>query len=100
MHLCILRCAYCDIDYDVIGKVETFDEDFSYVVHVAGLRDALPASARGLRRNSVPHADGGTEEYFKQLSHGQKLALYSLFRIDFELFGYSPEPYIQITSEK
>lgn len=21
------RCAYCDVDYDVIGKLETFEED-------------------------------------------------------------------------
>ena len=25
------RCLYCDISYDVIGRMETFDEDVRYI---------------------------------------------------------------------
>ncbi len=37
------RCAFCDIDYDVIGKMETFDADFLYYY-------TPPASRRNSRR--------------------------------------------------
>lgn len=26
------RCSYCDITYNVIGRVETFDEDLRYIL--------------------------------------------------------------------
>ena len=28
------RCAYCDVSYDVIGKMESFEEDVRYVLYI------------------------------------------------------------------
>ena len=27
-----VRCAYCQAHFDVVGKLENFDEDFKYIV--------------------------------------------------------------------
>ncbi len=93
------RCAFCDIDYDVIGKMETFDADFLYFVHAAGLQEEFPQAGQGLKMNSFPHTDNKTKEYFHQLSHEQKHTLFYLLKFDFELFGYSPKPYIDHLGE-
>ena len=29
------RCAYCDVSYDVIGKMESFEEDVRYVLYIS-----------------------------------------------------------------
>ena len=37
-----LRCSPCTIDYDVIGKVETLDDDIGYIYGALGLKAMLP----------------------------------------------------------
>ena len=34
-----------------------------------------------------------TKSYFMQLNTKQKKNIYRMYKIDFEMFGYSPEPY-------
>lgn len=36
-----LRCDYCNIDFDIIGKVETFEDDVKLIMERAGLTDLL-----------------------------------------------------------
>ena len=43
------RCLYCDISYDVIGRIETFDEDFKYILRRKNLTDLFNRS--GLHRH-------------------------------------------------
>jgi hypothetical protein len=38
-------------------------------------------------------------EYYGQLRKRQVAELYHMFRLDHELFGYSPEPYIQLAMD-
>ncbi len=82
--------------YDVIGKVETFDEDFKYIVHTAGLGDIIPTSDIDIKRNAVPvaHADNRTHKYFELLTKEQKQDLFKVYELDFELFGNSADEYL------
>ncbi len=32
-----IRCGYCDVPYHMIGKLETFQEDFKYLSTVTGI---------------------------------------------------------------
>ncbi len=81
--------------YDVIGKVETFDEDFKYIVHTAGLGDIIPTSDIDIKRNAVPvaHTDSRTHKYFDLLTEEQKQDLFNMYRFVFELFGYTADEY-------
>ena len=47
-----VRCAFCSLDYDIIGHQETFKEDVAYILIKAGLADTgVPlAGALGERR--------------------------------------------------
>ena len=36
------RCAYCDIPYDVVGRIETFQQDIRYILIVKNLTTQIP----------------------------------------------------------
>ena len=46
------KCQHCAIPYDVIGRMETFDEDLKYIVLKLGLENILPIKTiTTLRKN-------------------------------------------------
>ena len=89
------RCAFCDILYEVIGKVETFEEDWRYILKASGLELALAGGGDSSSRveNSRPHTDNRTSVYFGQLSREQRDALARIYSLDAELFGYDLQKY-------
>ncbi len=96
--LCICRCAYCDIPYDVIGKMETFDDDLKYIATVAGISDLIlekEGAEQGVQLNMASNKEeDGTLKYFRQLNAGRKKQLCELYQYDFDMFGYSPDKYL------
>ena len=84
-------CLYCDVDYDVIGKLEDFDEDMAYIAEKLNITEKLgllhhiqhksPEKAHSSRRNK-------RDKYMSQLSQKMVRALYKLYEIDFEMFDY------------
>jgi hypothetical protein len=48
------RCSYCDITYNVIGRVETFEEDFRYILLKQNLTNILPLKQTGVHKNKSP----------------------------------------------
>jgi len=85
----ISRCAFCDIPYRVIAKAETFQEDQQYIGQLAGVE---------LEQVETHHSSGGStrdlaRKYFEQLDTRTVDKLYSLYQVDFEMFGYSPDLY-------
>ena len=92
-----LRCFYCSFSYNLIGRMETFQDDFKYVVlkqKLEGILDLNP-----LRKNA---ADSNFERkaeslnYFSQLSRKQIVQLYEMYQPDFDLFDYEADSYIQL----
>ena len=45
------RCLYCDISYDVIGRIETFDEDFKYILTRKNLTDLFNRSGLHIHKS-------------------------------------------------
>ena len=77
-------CQPCHVRYDFIGHYETLVSDSRYVLRRLGIRDArLPRPTAG--HNSSDHV----VEMFSQLTQTQLRRLVDVFRLDFELFGYS-----------
>ena len=85
----ISRCAYCSVPYAVISKAETFEEDKRFIGEMAGVQfeDIQAHKSSG----------GGTKElarkHFEQLDVQTVDQLYEFYKVDFEMFGYSPEVY-------
>ncbi|XP_063242601.1 carbohydrate sulfotransferase 11 [Bacillus rossius redtenbacheri] len=85
-------CTPCQVDFHVIIKFETLQEDQNYLIHLAGLQNTIKPEwknpAKGRSTNKL------ISSYYSQLSRMQILQLYDIYRYDFELFGYTLEGYL------
>ncbi len=97
----IQRCAYCDLSYDAIGKLETFAEDMRFIARSSKLDPGLFSEGDlGLALHSSKTATSKNDKrkktlkYFSLLSPAQRMGLFRLYEFDFRLFGYSPRPYL------
>lgn len=92
------RCAYCDVHYDVIGRIESFSDDLKYILEKTGLKGVIEVEERVNGR--VQKAVGGRDErvanYFKQLDKGLRRRLYKVYSPDLEMFGYSGKDILDI----
>jgi len=90
----ISRCGYCDLPYRVIAKAENFQDDQRFIGDLAGVQ---------LDKVETHHSSGGStrqlsKEYFSMLDTHTVNRLYNLYKVDFEMFGYSPDLYYQYAS--
>ena len=84
--------AFLDlIRFNVIGKLETIVEDTTYISQKANLNldiSQFPwANKKGATKDS-------SLDYFKQIDAKSILKLYEIYKIDFEMFGYSVSEYL------
>lgn len=80
-------CSPCTIDYDVIGKLETVNDDAKYVLNLIDAPEKIIPSESSHPTNS---SDKGTfDKYFSQLNKKTLTQLWDLYKLDYELFGYS-----------
>jgi chondroitin 4-sulfotransferase 11 len=88
-----LFCTPCLLNYDIIAKVETMLQDQVYVIWAAGLRGLIQPRWR----HKTYHADGKeiSKRYFSQLSKQEVKRLYEKYKLDFELFDYKVDDYLQ-----
>ena len=99
------KCQYCVIPYDVIGRMETFDEDLKYKVLKLGLENILPIrTITTLQENRSDHKKHKkikdrtkkSLEYYSELEKSQIKELYNIHQIDFEMFGYDTIDYLTL----
>ena len=92
-----LHCHVCDIEYDIIGRMETLGDDSDFIAEQSGL---------GGTNISLPWANrrsGGEQDslaYFRQLDSHRLQGLYSVYKLDFLMFNYSAQPYFQLFEEE
>ena len=92
-------CSFCDVTYDVVGTMEEFDNDIDYIAKKMNITELL--NQKGRRENYTSRSGDlnikTTERilsYFTLLEKHDKLRLYNLYKIDFEMFGYSATRYL------
>ena len=88
----IANCALCNIEYSAVAKLENIQEDLQFIGQMAGIEFEM------IQIN--PSSGGSTSElareYFSQLKKDDVKKLYELYKIDFLMFGYSPDVYFNI----
>ena len=110
------RCAYCAMNYDFIGRMENFAEDVVEVVQRANLTNFISeAEALGLQShftsNNSRHYVQNTNaekveskaykasqralDYFEYVDQSLIKELVSFYDLDFTLFQYSTEGFLQ-----
>ena len=88
------ECSYCSIKYDVIGRMETFNEDVKYIFEKSDLSSILSLiDIKKSMHSSKLKTKLMTKKYFSQLTVDNINELYDMYRMDFKMFGYDPKPY-------
>lgn len=92
-----LFCTPCLLKYDIIGKVETMQQDQLLIIYTANLQDKIKPH---WRHKTNPFAPTGYNEvsevskiYFSQLYKSDVKQLYEKYKLDFELFQYDAAKY-------
>ena len=76
-------CQPCRIHYDFIGHTETMAEDSRYALSRLGIRlDLFP-------HQNAHDSPNRVNEAFAQLTESEIQRLIEVYRLDFDLFGYS-----------
>lgn len=88
------NCAFCEINYDVVGKLETFEKDLLYVIIRKNMSHAVDLNQLGMKLRASEPKENKTLYYFRQLTAQQRKKLKALYSIDFEMFDYDPEPFM------
>ncbi len=79
-------CDFCHINYDYIGKVETFNDDLKFVMDKTGIFKGIEIQSNGLNTSK----NASNVDYFSQLDKERRNILRDLYKVDFDLFGYDP----------
>ena len=85
------HCSFCNINYTIISKTETFAEDKTRIMDILGLQTKITEKRRN--SHSGNRIEKLTQEIFRNVSVDVKLALLELYKFDFEMFKYSPYQY-------
>lgn len=93
-----LFCTPCLVRYDVIAHVETLFRDQIYTIRVADLEGQITPLWTHLTKGQRSAGDTA-RKYFKQLNKWQVQQLFEKYRLDFELFGYDHEEYINYAQD-
>ena len=91
MMISLSRCGFCSVPLTVIAKTEELEEDMRYIGQMAGVN---------LTSQTVKNPSSGgtsslelTRKYFSRLDKKAVRELERVYRVDFEMFQYSPEGY-------
>ena len=83
-------CAYCTVPYTVIGRLENLEEDLHFIGKITGVE-----TGKGHKNKNE---DGNTYElagnYVAQLEKKVVMELFELYRVDFEMFGYTVDQFL------
>ena len=79
-------CFHCQLDYDVIGRLEELDEDLRYIAQKLNFTSDL-------KEVNAPKVKSGRGrrvlKRMSELSHQTKRELYEVYyKTDAEMFGY------------
>lgn len=96
------ECSLCDprTTPDHILHMETLEADLAALLRrigVGGAAEAAAAEFPHTHQQAGGHSSSGAlrEELFSTLSKSQVRELHDKFRLDHEMFGYDPDPYLR-----
>ncbi|KAG7177488.1 Carbohydrate sulfotransferase 8-like 4 [Homarus americanus] len=91
-------CTPCLINYTVLAKVETLEEDAKYIIFTSGIQGIV--APRVINRSQDGATSDLADHYLCQLSHDQMTKLIDLYKYDILLFEYDIQRYLDCTANK
>ncbi|XP_043471621.1 carbohydrate sulfotransferase 11-like [Leptopilina heterotoma] len=88
-------CTPCSLNYDFINKVETLWQDQVFTLRKLKLNQKIKPHWR----NSYGRSNA-SRIYYSQLNKAMIYKLYDKFKLDFEMFDYSPNAYFNYATSE
>ncbi|XP_014093434.2 carbohydrate sulfotransferase 11 isoform X1 [Bactrocera oleae] len=92
-----LFCTPCLINFDVIMKFDTLDEDQLYLITKTGLTRVIAPEWRNAGRGK--NTQELLQSFYSKLSSREMQGLYQYYKYDFELFNFSAASYFNLVDE-
>jgi len=92
----ISRCGYCDLQYSAIARLESLAEDLRQIGVMAGLEFSHVLTHS---HSSHWNSTSASLQYFSQVPKRDVEELYKLYKIDFDLFQYSLDLYLDASKK-
>ncbi|KAK4298765.1 hypothetical protein Pmani_028919 [Petrolisthes manimaculis] len=89
-----VQCGVCSSDYQVVVKLETMQTDVQFLAYAAGLKEIQNIYEWRNVGGESSSSSSVSSKYYSTLSRSQVQELYEIFRLDFELFGYSIDEFL------
>ncbi|KAG6452009.1 carbohydrate sulfotransferase 11 isoform X2 [Manduca sexta] len=90
-------CTPCRINFDVILKFETLEDDQKYLIQLAHLQDIIKPEWRNSGKGT--NTLNNINHLYSRLKKSQLEGLYRLYRNDFQLFNYTIDSYYEIVQD-
>jgi len=87
------ECSPCHINFTFVGHFETLYWDVHLLANKTGLTSLWDDPTDFFQSST---SELVTNQYFSQVDRDVLRRLYKRYKLDFELFGYSPDKYIKI----
>lgn len=87
------ECTTCNINYTFVGHFETLYWDIHLLANKTGLTSKWDDKSDYFQSSTYRAV---SEEYFATVDKDVIRKLYQRYKLDFELFGYSPDDYIKM----
>lgn len=86
-----LHCQVCHNRFNVVGKFETIREDIEHISNSTNLNVDITKFPWANKKGGK---DAVSFKYFKLIDYDSIMKLYHIYKLDFEMFGYSVEDYL------
>lgn len=94
------QCGVCSSDYQIVVKLETMKSDEQFLAYAADLKEIQNIYEWRNVGGMSSSTSSVSSKYFGTLRRSQVQDLFEVFRLDFELFGYSPDEFLNWAREK
>ena len=80
-------CPFCADNFDVVGKMETFEEDRDFLLEVLKVKHSKTSTK--IHDNQVNKPKSAEEEFLSKISPKLREEILFIYRHDFDMLGYS-----------
>ena len=88
------RCDLCRLNYDIIGKMDTFNSDSKYIMEKIRMNTTKAHIDEIHNVSSGESSEDLAKKLFANLSKKLVKKLYELYKIDFEMFDYDYKQFL------
>jgi len=88
-----LHCRMCQNRFSVIGQFETLLDDVQHISNISNLNVDESQFPWANKKGTKNMTENISLKYFKEIDKNHLRELYQIYRIDFEMFGYSEDEY-------